>query len=84
MKQTNWPPALTKKEIEEDPDIGLDMFALPEPDLPLPAPKDPLFVEKPILNYEPPESSNARWRHNRYEHDENKLIKKKFKLSPTT
>jgi len=26
MKQTNRPPALTKKEIEEDPDIGLDMF----------------------------------------------------------
>jgi len=36
VKQTNRPPALTKKEIEEDPDIGLDMFALPEPDLPLP------------------------------------------------
>lgn len=63
MKQTNRPPALTKKEIEEDPDIGLDMFQLPEPDLGLPSAKDPLFVEKPISNYEPPESDQIRRHH---------------------
>jgi len=40
MKQTNKPPPLTKKEIEEDPDIGLDSFNLPEPLLGLPDAKD--------------------------------------------
>jgi len=59
------------------------MFALPEPDLGIPEGKDPLFVEKPILNFEPPESNQLR-RHHWYEHDENKIIKKKFKLTPTT
>lgn len=40
MKQTNRPMALTKKEIEDDPDIGLDPFSLPEPMLGLPDAKD--------------------------------------------
>jgi hypothetical protein len=83
MKQTTRPIPNTLEEIYEDPDIGLGEYGLPEPMLVLPDASDPLYVEKPIDKYEPPENAATR-NHNRVDHDENKLVKKKWKTEPTT
>ena len=83
MKSTNKPPPLTKDEIENDPDMGLGSFDIPEPMLGLPDAKDPLYVEKPIFKYEPMQSNQMR-KNLRDDHNENKIIKKKFKPEPTT
>jgi hypothetical protein len=52
MKSTSKPPPTTFEELKNDIDLGPD-FGLAAPKLSLPGEAYPLYVEKPILNYEP-------------------------------
>ena len=72
----------TVEEIEADPDIGLDDFKVTSTQLKLPKEHYPLVVDKPIGNYEPMQADMLK--RQKIEFNENKLIRKKGKLEPTT
>jgi|LauGreDrversion4_2_1035121.scaffolds.fasta_scaffold06067_15 hypothetical protein len=84
MKSTNKPPPQTLEDYKNDVDLDLDggLADLDPPNLPVPTQVDPLYVEKPIGEYEPYPHFKSRKRFGGEQ--DTRIIKKKFKPEPTT
>ncbi len=81
MKITNKAPPMDLEEFKSDPDLGMK-FGLEEPKIKLPTDVEPLYVEKPIGQYEPVHKQGTNIQTRRDE--EVRIIRKKWKSEPTT
>lgn len=82
MKETSRAPPQTLEEIEKDPDLGMNTVDF-EPKFDIEKDVDPLYVEKPIGKYEPSASNLERMRAKK-DQTADRILRKKFKLEPTT
>jgi hypothetical protein len=81
MKETGKQPPRTLEEIEKDLDLGMD-YDIQVPKFDTYQEVDPLYVERPIAQYEP--QYNKDKMRAKQELMSDKLVKRKFKPEPTT
>lgn len=81
MAETGKQPPRTLEEIEKDLDLGMH-YKVGEPKFDAYQEIDPLYVERPIAQYEP--IYNKDKMRAKQELMSDKLVKRKFKPEPTT